>query len=215
LKKIDAKDAELEAGFQEIWAKDDENKIGEIKKFNERKLEKMKEVIKLMERLVEEGKNYKPAVENTQSQGKKRKAEELEVRQGMDKKNKTVGGELSRLIREAQELNNYEELEAKIKEIDKYREEKVYNEDYQEEIKQLKIKLGNFNKDKYRGKVIKEIENKLKESGIKEEDLDEETRSKLTKIKNGEIEDLGQINEVENKITGQVGEKNAISTLNN
>src|SRR5689334_17075346 len=97
----------------------------------------MKEAIKLMEKIIEEGKNHTPAVANTQSGSKKREAE-FEAYQEISKKNKTVGGELARLIKEAQKLSNYEALEVKIKEIDKYRGEASYDEQYKEEISQLK-----------------------------------------------------------------------------
>ncbi|CAG8527376.1 9708_t:CDS:2 [Ambispora gerdemannii] len=175
----------------------------------------MKEAIKLMEKIIEAGKNYQPTTENTQSGDKKRKADdEFEVRQEVAKKNKTTGDELSRLIREAQELTNYQELEAKLKEIDKYQGEVAYNEQYLEEINQLKIRLGNLDKDKYGKKVIKEIEDKLTESGIKEKDLDEETKSDLVKIRNGEIKDISKINEIENKIVTKTGDKKSTDSLN-
>ncbi|CAH1755732.1 9160_t:CDS:10 [Entrophospora sp. SA101] len=205
-KEMNAKAIEAETGnFREIFPKDDESKIGEIKKFNEGKLEKMKETIKLMEKIIEEGKNYQPTTGNTQSGDKKRKADEFEVRQEVAKKNKTTGDELSRLIREAQELTNYQELETKIKEIDKYQGEASYEQQYGEEIKQLKINLGKLDKVKYREGVVQKIKNELEESGVKESDLDEETKNDLTKLKSGEIKDINKISAIENKIISKTG----------
>src|SRR4051812_22774259 len=102
-------------------------------------LEKKKTALKLMEKLIEEGKNYQPpqtqdttaSTSHSQPQGTKRKPEErtdeFEVRQAVDKKRKTINDDLLRLVNEARNLNDYEALEAKIKEIDKYQGEAEYD----------------------------------------------------------------------------------------
>jgi hypothetical protein len=43
--------------------------------------------------------------------------------------------------------------------------------------------------------------------------LDEETKNKLAKIKNGEIKEASEINEVENKVVVKIGNKQALNTL--
>ena len=169
-----------------------------------------------MEKIIEEGKNYKPnnlTTTNTQSAESKKRKSEFEAREENFKRNKTIDSELSRLIKEAQTQTTYEELEAKIEEIDKYQGEMSYDE-RKEEIKQLKNKLGDLNKDKYREKIVKKITNELEESGIKESDLDEEAKEELSKLRNGEINDIGKINELENKINTKTGEKKAENNLN-
>ena len=47
-----------------------------------------------------------------------------------------------------------------------------------------------LDEDKYRAKVVQEIQGKLNGSGISENDLDEEMKKELAKIKKGEVKDI-------------------------
>src|SRR3954453_8752838 len=118
---MDKKAIEAEKGdFRAIWNNDSENKVAEIKRFNESKLTKMKETISLMKDLIEKGKDYK-LPEDTPTEDKKQLETELNAREGFTKRNKAISAKIQSLIREAEGLTgDYEKLEVKIKEIDKY-----------------------------------------------------------------------------------------------
>jgi len=121
----------------------------------------MKVAILSMEKVIAESENSK--VDNdSEPRGKKRGAEtENDIRNENIKKSKTIADELYRLISEATGISTYEELEAKIKKIDEYQGEQAYSE-RQTEINQLKINLGNLDKNKFRALSIKKIEDIMK-----------------------------------------------------
>jgi hypothetical protein len=216
LKEIEDKAAEAEKGsFRKIWVNDNEEKIGEIKKFNKGKLRKMEEAMVLMKRIIEEGENWTPQVEDAQTKDKKQIEEEINARNNLSKKKEELGSKIERLVNEAGGLiGDYEKLEAKINEIEKYQEEEAYQE-YQEDVEELKTKLNELDKDKYREGVSRRVEDKLKEVGEKESGLSEEEKNDLEKIKNGSVTELNKINEVENKIVARISKKNFSNLLNN
>ena len=169
----------------------------------------MEEVIPLMERLITEGNNSNNTNDNVgESESKKRKSDEVElvINNEKRKKTKTITDEIERLLKEAENITSYEELEAKIKEIDKYQGEQGYI-DCQDQINQLKIKLGGLDEDKFREGVVKNIEDKMKSSGVKESELDEEAKNQLAQLKNET--DINKIAELENQINKKVGQKGA------
>lgn len=207
--EINSKTIETEKGiFRTIWVKDEATKVSEIRTSNNGKLNKMSEAIKLMEKIIQEGENNNSVSE---PRGKKREAE-IGVRNENVKKTKTVADDLNKLISESEGMNtSYEELEAKIKKIDEYQGEEAYN-NRQEEINQLKIKLGGLDKDKFRQLSIQKIDDIMKNSKIKESDLTPEEKDDLAKLKNEN--DVNKINELENKVSEKIGNKGALNTLN-
>ncbi|MCE8167780.1 MAG: DnaJ domain-containing protein [Candidatus Moeniiplasma glomeromycotorum] len=220
-KEVNDKDAEWEGNglpFRSISKLDSSEKIAEIKQHNENKLAKMEELIKLMEKLIAEGKKEKnPGSEVVNEQGdkvnelksNKRKAEE-DIRQDNVKKSKTIGDNLKRLIEEAANINTYEALENKIKEIDKYQGEEEY-QNRQSDISQLKIKLGNLDKDKFRKLAVEKIKEIMEINNVKESDLSSEEKAELAKLKNEN--DVSKINQLSIEISEKVGKKGALNTL--
>src|SRR5438045_9437085 len=108
--------------FRNIWDKDDNNKIAEIKSFNDTELAKREELIKLMEQLIAENKG------NSSDNSKKRKADDgqseepnkkpktvseikAEVQNEVENHDKKVQNTLADLITEAQGKSTYAELE--------------------------------------------------------------------------------------------------------
>ncbi|MCE8167925.1 MAG: DnaJ domain-containing protein [Candidatus Moeniiplasma glomeromycotorum] len=207
--QMDNQANEAEKGnFRTIWDTDEATKISEIKTFNNGKLSKMSEAIKLMEKLIaESSKDQNNSV--SEPKGKKREFES-EARQDREKKSKTTASELKRLISEAEGKNDYGELEAKIKEIDKYQGEEEYVS-HQEKIDQLKVRLGNLDKDKFRQLTIKKIEGLMKDNQLKESELDQKDKQELESLKNES--DISKINELENKIGEKIGKKGALNSL--
>jgi len=199
--------------FQKIWEKDDKNKISEIKRFNEKKLAEMKKASELMERLIAEGKKEKNSGSESQndkvseSKSNKRKAEEIDISERNNKKSKVIGDNLDKLIHEAKDINDYEALAAKIKEIDKNQGEEAYNS-HQNEINELKIKLGGLDKNKFKELSIKKIEEVMKTNNIKESDLSAEEKVEWDKLKNEN--DVSEITKLENKISEKVGKKRSL-----
>jgi len=194
----------------------DSNLEREIKEMNEDSLNKMSKAIELMEPLLTESKNGNNKVDKSQNnsvsepESKKRKLE-IEAFAENNKKSKTIASELERLINEASGLTSYEELAAKIKEINEYQGEVAFVA-LQAQINQLKTNLGNLNKDKFRQLTIQKIESVMKDNGIKESDLDQETKNELARLK--AENDSNEINQLENKISEKVGKKGALKTLN-
>ena len=172
----------------------------------------MREVIGLMKKLIEEAKHYTPPVEKPEIPKEQIKVE-INIREEVREKSKGVDSKLQLLIHEAQKLNNYEELEAKLKEIEKYQEEEVYQA-HQPDIGKLKNKLDGIDKSKYREGVIKRIEDKLAEVGKKKDDLTEEERNDLVKIKSDGTS-LNKIGEVESRIVSRISKDKFSETLDN
>jgi hypothetical protein len=174
----------------------------------------MKRSISLMKKLITEGENYKPETKDEAVKGKEQAEIEVEVGKTFSEKSRVISRDIQRLIHESQSLSDYGELEAKVKEIEKYQEEKVYKK-YQGQIKNLNIKLSRLNESKYREGVVKRIEDKLKEIGKQESDLTDKERNDLGKIKRGEMVSLNDIGEVENEIIARVSKSNFLDILNN
>lgn len=208
--------AENMGEFRSIWAKDSESRstIEEIKRFNQSKLEEMKKAIPLMKKLIEEGESYKPGIEDESVKDKKQTEIEVEVGKNFSEKSKVISRDIQRLIHESQRLIGYEELEAKVKEIEKYQEERVYK-NYQKQIGDLKIKLNGINDGNYRKGVVERIEDKLKEVGKKESDLTDKERDDLVKIENGGITNLNDIGKIENGIIARISKSKFSDVLNN
>ncbi|MCE8164105.1 MAG: DnaJ domain-containing protein, partial [Candidatus Moeniiplasma glomeromycotorum] len=223
--EVNDKTHEAEKGeFRRIWNSDDKNKVAEIKRLNESKLAKMKETFGLMEKLIAEGKkeknpgsevpnipdnqdNQNDKVNNALEGSNKRKAE-VDIREQNNKKSRTIGERLDTLIHEANGINDYQALEAKIKEIDRERGELEYK-NRQNDISQLKIKLGNLDRDKFRKLAVEKIEAVIKDNKI--DDSDPEIKSELAKLKNEN--DVNKINQLSIEISEKVGKKGALNTL--
>jgi len=174
----------------------------------------MGEAVNLMKKLVDDEKISRPGVKDESVNGGKQEKIEIETRKEFSIKSREVGNEIQRLIHEAQGLNTYEELGPKVEEIEKYREEEVYKK-YQKEIGDLKIKLNGFNESGYREGVVKRIEDKLKEFGKKEDNLDVDEKNDLAKIKAGTIKDLNEIGKIESKIITRISKKSFSDILDN
>ena len=180
--------------------------------------------MKLMEKLIEEAKNYKhnqptetkeEENQNTSApQPHKNKAEETEIYQEIAKKEKEIHDELERLISEAQTLNDYGTLEAKIKEIDKRQGELEY-ESQQTVINQLKVKLANLDKDKFKQESKQRVENLIKsDENVKKDDFNEEVQQALTELENiKEEKSVERISELESIVNEGVNEQKSKSKL--
>jgi len=120
---------------------------------------------------------------------------------------KTNNDKLENLIQQAQTKNdNYEELEAILKQI----RELSYLALYQEKrdiIRTLENKLGELSPEKHQTTVKKEIMEKMSQTKLRPEDLGEETRKKWKKINNGETIDPQKINADKEEIMEKIGEK--------
>jgi curved DNA-binding protein CbpA len=201
--------------FWKVWDNNSESEIEKIKKSNEGKLEKMRESMALMKKLIKEGENWTPQVEDAQTEDKKQIEEEVNARNDFSERNEKTSKKLQALIHEAKNLiGSREKLEAKISEIEKYQEEEVYQE-YREEIEQLKTKLNELDENKYREGVARRIEDKLKEVGEKEDNLSEEEKNDLEKLKNGSVTELNEVAKIENKIVARASKNNFSNLLNN
>ena len=126
---------------------------------------------------------------------------------------KTNNDKLENLIQQAQTKNdNYEELEAILKQI----RELSYLALYQEKrdiIRTLENKLGELSPEKHQTTVKKEIMEKMSQTKLRPEDLGEETRKKWKKINNGETIDPQKINADKEEIMEKIGEKWAENEL--
>jgi hypothetical protein len=183
----------------------------------------MKVAASLMERLIKEGENYNPTSSQVNSDKKGSKEQESasqtradnikiqqEARKAAGEKDKTVGVALTRLIFEGQTIKDYVTLENKIKEIDKYQGEAEY-ETHQVEIKALKTKLGKLDQVKFKAESKKRVDNLIQSSGIKKDDLDQETKEIIAEIE--KESDVDKINELESIIGEKVGIKKSQNQL--
>jgi hypothetical protein len=107
------------------------------------------------------------------------------------------------LINEAQTLNDYEALEAKIKEIDKYQGEIAY--EFGQNV------IANLDKDKFKQGSKQRVENLIENNEVKKNDLSRETQQAITELENEK--DVEKINELENIVSEGVNEQKVKNKL--
>jgi DNA repair exonuclease SbcCD ATPase subunit len=127
------------------------------------------------------------------------------------KKKRRLNNRLTDLIKDGEEVNDLTELKEIIAKIEKFRGEEKYDS-LKDKINKLKKKLANQNSSEY-CKINREmIENELKEDLIKEEELDNEIKKELEKLRIGIINQI-EIDEIKNKISDNIKLKKAEKEL--
>jgi hypothetical protein len=123
------------------------------------------------------------------------------------RKDKKTAQEVKENLHKAQ-TGTKEEKEQAWKDLEKQETEKGYN-DNKEEVEKLKKEKANENPQEYSEEAKKRIEEKLKENGIKEDELSQENQQNYQKLKEGKITDPNQLVETETKIKQNIYQKEA------
>ena len=123
------------------------------------------------------------------------------------RKDKKSFQEVKENLNKAQ-TGNEEEKNQAWENLEKQETEKGYK-DNKEKVEKLKREKATENLAKYNEETKVKIEQKLKNSGIKEEELNKENNEEWQKLKSGEIKDPNQLVVAESKIKENIYQKEA------
>jgi hypothetical protein len=153
-----------------------------------------------------------------------RMTEEAEINSYKDKvlthiqsqrKNKKVAEEVNENLRKATNPNaTIQDKKDALENLDKNEGEQAL-EDNKEETKQIKQEVAEDNPNEYRDKLIIDLDKKLTANGLKESDLDSETRQELKELKDKQDWKSDQLVETELKIVEKIGKKGAEKKMDN
>jgi len=112
------------------------------------------------------------------------------------------------------EGKNAEQLKKQLEEVEKSKGQQSY-EDNQSGIDNLKDELSKkVSQEEYSQIIVNAIEKNMAKYDVKPNELSPEVKKELERLKNGEIKDKNQVNEIEKKIAKNVGEKGSEKRLN-
>ena len=112
------------------------------------------------------------------------------------------------------EGKNAEQLKKQLEEVEKSKGQQSY-EDNQSGIDNLKDELSKkVSEEEYCQIIVNAIEKNMAKYDIKPNELSTEVKKELERLKNGEIKDKNQINEIEKKVAKNVGEEGSKKKLN-
>lgn len=111
------------------------------------------------------------------------------------------------------EGKDVEALKKQLEEVEKAKGQQSY-EDNQSAIDNLKNELAKkVSSEEYRQVIVEMIEKTLTKYNIDANELDSEIKEDWEKLKNGEITDQNQVNEIEKKVAKNAGEKGSRKKL--
>ncbi|CAH1756655.1 19187_t:CDS:2 [Entrophospora sp. SA101] len=119
---------------------------------------------------------------------------------------------LEELIEEAKKLTDYQELATKLKQINDFYGQRIYEEKITE-INALKKRLADLNPEQYSRTNEEMIDNELNKGHLNQNDLDSEAQAALDKLKNGTEKDPSKIDELKNIVSNSIGTKVALNKL--
>jgi len=119
---------------------------------------------------------------------------------------------LEELIEEAKKLTDYQELAQKLKQINDFYGQRIY-EEKEAEINALKKKLAELNPEQYSQTNKEMIGNELNKNNLNTSDLDATAQAALNKLKDGTEKDAAEIDKLKKTVSDSIGTKVALNKL--